>query len=245
MGLPFNYPTGALVREHKTKKSYVSQTEFQQNIAKYTTSSVDATDLYDSLMCLAIVEPSSPQVLASWVTVPEWVPIGGGFMMFPGLEGFSLNHKISAEGCKQGSELFNAFCSAPASFQSRLRLVMQRLIRAMRRGAPVDAAIDLGISLEGLYLSDMQDDRGELSFRLKTRSARLLGGTEVERKRIFHLMGDIYSLRSSAVHTGSVDDMFRGRPLQEVLQDGFSFAAETARSFIINGEPSWDKVMFG
>jgi hypothetical protein len=245
MELPFNFPTGALVREHKTKKIYVSQTEYQQNFAKYTTSSVDATDLHDGLMCLALVGPSSPQVLASWVTVPAWTPIVAGSMQLFGLEGFSIVQKISAEGCKQGIQLFNGFCSAPTPFQSRLRLVMQRLIRAMRRGAPVDAAIDLGISLEGLFLSDMQDDRGELSFRLRVRSARFLRGTEPERNRISDLMRDIYKLRSIAVHTGSVDALFRGRPVQELLQQGFSLAAETARRFITDGEPNWDKVMFG
>lgn len=245
MGLSFNFPAGALVREHKTKKIYVSQADFQKNFEKYTTSSFDGTDLFDSLMCLALVGPSAPQVLASWVTVPAWTPIVAGSMQLPGLEGFSAEQKISPDGYNKGRELFEAFCSAPASFQAHLRLVMQRLIRAMRRGAPVDAAIDLGISLEGLYLSDMQDDRGELSFRLRTRSARLLGGTEAERKRIFDLMGDIYGLRSSAVHTGSVDAMSRGRPVQEVLQQGFSLAAETVRRFITSGEPSWDKVMFG
>lgn len=245
MELPFNFPTGALVREHKTKKLYVPQTEYQQNFAKYTSSSVDATDLHDGLMCLALVGPSSPQVLASWVTVPTWTPIVAGSMQLPGLEGFSIAQTISSEGCMQGIQLFNAFCSATTPFQSRLRLGMQRLIRAMRRGSPVDAAIDLGISLEGLYLSDMQDDRGELSFRLRTRSARFLRDTEPERKQIFDLMRDIYALRSSAVHTGSVDVSFQGKPVQELLQQGFSLAAETARRFIIDGEPDWDKVMFG
>jgi hypothetical protein len=146
----------------------------------------------------------------------------------------------------QGRQLFEAFRSATAQFQAHLRLVMQRLIRAMRRVTQVDAAIDLGIALEALYLSDMQDDRGELSFRLRIRSARLLGVTEADRKRISDLMRDIYGLRSIAVHTGAVPDaVSRNRPVQQVLQQGFCLAAETAGRFILRGEPSWDKVIFG
>jgi hypothetical protein len=246
MELPFNFPAGALVRDHSTKKIYVSQADFQQNFAKYSTSaSVDATELYDSLMCLALVGPSGPQILASWVTVPVWTPFAGGSMELPRQEGFTVGRKLSPDDCTLGRKLFEAFCLASAPFQTRLRLVMQRLVRAMRRVTPVDAAIDLGLSLEGLYLSDMQDDRGELSFRLRTRSARLLGSTEADRKRIFDLMRDIYGLRSSAVHTGAVDAMCRGRPVAEVIQEGVSLAAETVRRFIVSGEPSWDKVMFG
>jgi len=240
---PFAYPTGALVRELNTKKSYISQTEFQQNIAKYTIDSIDTTEIYDSLMCLAIVQPSSPQVLASWVSAPSWVPIAAGPTLFPIVDGISPFNKISTEGCVQGGELFKAFCSASPSFQARIRLVLQRLIRAMRRGSQVDAAIDLGISLEALYLNDMKGDRGELSFRLRTRSSRFLGNNAEERKRIFRLMKDAYNLRSVAVHTGSVDT-FDERPVQDVLHDGFLCAAETVRHFILDGKPDWDKVMF-
>jgi hypothetical protein len=246
MEMSFNSPSGALVREHSTKKTYVPQAEFQQHLEKYTFSSPDAIELYDSLMCLALVGPSAPQVLASWVTVPAWTPIFTGSMTLPRQEGFSTVQKLSLDGCMQGRQLFEAFRSATAQFQAHLRLVMQRLTRAMRRVTPVDAAIDLGIALEALYLSDMQDDRGELSFRLRIRSARLLGVTEADRKRISDLMRDIYGLRSIAVHTGAVPDaVSRSRPVQQVLQQGFCLAAETARRFILRGEPSWDKVIFG
>jgi len=131
-----------------------------------------------------------------------------------------------------------------------MRLVTQRLISAVRSVTvtPVDASIDLGIALEGLYLSDMEDDRGELSFRLRTRAARLLGATKAERKDIFTLMGDVYKIRSTAVHTGVVNikpkDLHR-RTVQEVLKEGFSLTAKTIQQFITDGIPNWDTVMFG
>lgn len=212
---------------------------------QYHASLVDSTELYDSLMCLSLIGPSAPKVLASWVSLPAWTPIMAGSSALYGPDGFSTGDRISAAGCKQGRKLFTAFSAISGPFKGRLRLVMQRLISAMRRVTLVDAAIDLGISIEALYLSDMQDDRGELSFRLRTRAARLLARTESERKKIFVLMGDIYGMRSSAVHTGAVRATCRGKPSQEVLQLGFSLTAETVRRFIAVGEPNWDKVMFG
>jgi hypothetical protein len=241
MGHPFNFPVGALVREQNTGKTYVSQAEFQQNAEKYFFGTLDATELSDCLMCLALVGPSALQVLASWITVAEWAPISAGSMTLPGQEGLSARQKISPDDCEVARLLFDSFCSAAAPFQAHLRLVMQRLIRAMRRGTAVDSAIDLGIALEGLYLSD---GGGELSFRIRIRSARFLGDTQADRKRIFDLMGDIYDLRSRAVHSGAVAATPKGRPVQDVLQEGFSIAAETARRFITNGVPKWDDVMF-
>ena len=38
-----------------------------------------------------------------------------------------------------------------------MRLVMQRLNSPMRRDNPVDAALDLGIALEAMFLNDDED----------------------------------------------------------------------------------------
>jgi hypothetical protein len=122
---------------------------------------------------------------------------------------------------------------------------MQRLNRAMRRVVPVDASIDLGIALEALFLAAMPDDRGEITFRLKTRAARFLAIDEADRRNVSILVGDLYSMRSSAVHTGAVGSMIRGRPVQEILEEGYSLTADTIRRFITHGEPNWNTVMFG
>jgi hypothetical protein len=246
MQLPFNVPTAALVRQHPSQKSYVSQSDYQKNIDKYhARAGLDATELHDCLMCLALVGPSAPQVLASWISVPDWVPIISTSFSLPALEGFSVTRKLSAVESRQGRRLFANFGSLTNVLQARLRLVMQRLLRAMRRGQPVDAAIDLGISLEALYLSDMGDDPGELSFRLRTRCARLLGNSQLEREEIFRVMGQIYGLRSKAVHTGIVPPVFKGKSTQDLLDKGFDVTARTVRGFIAKGEPNWEQITFG
>ena len=244
----FHSTLSALIREHRSEKRYVSQAEFQRDMEQYTTPPVDASELNDALMCLALVGPYGPHILASWMSLPVWAPLSSNSMMLPRVEGFSPGKQISTDECSQARDLFAAFCAAP-SLQTHLRLVTQRLIRAVRRyGTPVDASIDLGIALEGLYLSDMQDDRGELSFRLRMRAARLLGATEENRKHIFTLMGDIYTLRSIAVHTGTLTVKpkdLHGRTVQQVLEEGFFLTAKAIRQFITSGKPRWDTIMFG
>jgi len=115
----------------------------------------------------------------------------------------------------------------------------------MRRQLPVDAAIDLGIALEALFLSDMDEERGEPTFRLKIRAARYLGSAKAERDGLFALVGDLYGARSSAVHTGHVSDQLRGRPIRDVLAEGYSVAARAIRRMILEGPPDWGQVMLG
>lgn len=244
MAAPFHLPQGGLIRRFAIPKRHISHEEFQRNIQAYM-GSQDETDLNDALMCLALVGPSAPHVVAGWISLPEWVPKIGGAMTLPPLEGFSSVRAYPPDSCARARELFGAFCELNAGLQTRLRLVMQRLNRAMRRVVPVDASIDLGIAFEGLFLANMPDERGEMTFRLKTRAARFLADVEADRKGVFDLVGDLYGMRSRAVHTGAVGQMIRGRPVQEILEEGYSLTADAIRRFITHGEPNWNAVMFG
>ncbi|MEP6935108.1 MAG: hypothetical protein ABI988_14420 [Nitrospirota bacterium] len=242
MGVSLNLPTGALVRDFSITKLHVHQDEFetQRPIAM---KPIDDTEIHDALMCMALVGPFAHHAVASWISPPRWMPISGGGIGLSYIEGSFPSQSFPEEKCLAASSLFEKFCSLTVDLQARLRLAMQRLYRAMRRGVPVDAAIDLGIALEVLYLDSK--DRGELTFRLKIRAALLLGTDEADKKRIFKLVDDLYRLRSSAVHEGKVAPDIRGRPTKEVLSEGYSIAAETARRFITDQEPNWEKVMFG
>jgi hypothetical protein len=234
----------ALVCERAVVKRYIPQSEFNYGLNEYG-NNVDERDLHDAFMCLALSGPYSPQILASWVTAPVWAPVISGSMWLPTQEGFAVGSQIPLDKCNAAADLLKAFGAVSGTLDSRIRLVMQRLLRAMRRTTSVDSAIDLGICLEALFLGDKQDDRGKISFRLSTRAARFLGMSESDRRRIFDLVGGLYKMRSIAVHTGALDPQFRKRPVQEFLNEGFEIVATTLRRYVIGGEPNWDQVLFG
>ena len=64
---------------------------------------------------------------------------------------------------------------------------------------PIDKIIDLGISLESLYVPDAQ---GEVNLRFSLHAAWHLGKNEATREKLRDEFRQIYAARSDVVHTG-------------------------------------------
>jgi hypothetical protein len=231
----FKWPSAALVQERVFPKRHLSGED-------YELSWLDESEIHDVLLCVGVVGPFAPEVLASWLAPPPWAPaITSGFWV-PQQEGRPRHDVWSDEQCPAAAALVGKFRALDAATKDALRLPMQRLNMAMRRASSVDSAVDLGISLEALFLSDLQDDRGELTFRLRLRVARYLEPGRDRRELLFKLVGDLYAVRSVAVHTGRIPDSVRGRPASEILTEGFRLTASAIRRFITEGVPDWTRV---
>ena len=85
--------------------------------------------------------------------------------------------------------------------------------------------------------------RAELSYRMKVRAARWLGPDPDARRRISKLIGDVYSARSKAVHTGRLPAKTGGRPTSELLLDGYEFASEAIIRLIEEPAPEWNDLV--
>jgi hypothetical protein len=66
-----------------------------------------------------------------------------------------------------------------------------------------EAFLLYAIALECLVLG--QQNEGELTYRLQTRIAHLVGGTVEKRKEIAKLVGELYRIRSKIVHNGQYE----------------------------------------
>jgi len=123
-----------------------------------------------------------------------------------------------------------------------MRIALDRLSRALRRGEAVDNAIDLGIALEVMLLHGSDNNnRGELRFRLSIRGATFLGGDKPERLRNLKLLKDAYDLRSKAVHTGRLGKGKKGSSPKDILECGTNTCAQIALRLIERGSfPDWD-----
>jgi hypothetical protein len=236
---PFNGEPSALYR------TFITTNRFQKSDNNTSAQSNGSPDieLRDALMCIGLAVPADPQKIASWTSFPKWVPISSPSEQYRRIEPTS-GRAFPQSTITEIRRLFASFHSRTDNTKARLRLAMERL-NQMRHKGVVDAAIDLGIALETLYLNDLADDRGELTFRLRIRSARFLGCDSTDRRRIFDLVGELYKRRSIAVHTGKAPPKLSARVIRELLDEGFELGAETVKRFIVDGEPDWNAVQLG
>lgn len=234
--LGFKWPSAALVKERLLPKLHVSTEEERQR------SRLDDSEMHDALLCINVVGPFASEVLVSWLDPPQWAPVIGVTYSMPYPEGRSRHDAWTSEHCEAASKLFKTFRTLSAGAKDALRVPLQRLSIAMRRLSNVDSAIDLGIALEALFLNDLQDDRGELTFRLRLRVARYLEQNSTNREALFRIIGDLYTLRSKAVHTGQTPKDIKGRTTSELLEEGFQLTAAAIRRHVYEGPPDWSKV---
>jgi hypothetical protein len=244
-----HHPTAALVRDIALPRRNVTQKEWEQG--KHNLDPVDYTDLRDALLCIGLVGPVAPYELLAWLEPPEWAPVLGFTFSSPMHEYSLRSNQWPATAAMQARELCERFSQLSSDHKDLMRLRMQRLISAMRRRNPVDAAIDLGITLESLFLDDGE---GELSFRLRMRAARLLRQDYDDRVCVFNLVNDLYTLRSAAVHSGrlppsktfrKLQATYGAKPIEKLLEAGFSLAAQAINYFLQTGEPQkedWTKI---
>lgn len=233
----FYDPDCALVRKVELPRVHVDYTETRKHIR-----SRDVTTETDVLLCLGLLGPTAPVLLASWIEPPDWAPMIRGSLSMPFVEGPGKTRPFPETAAVEGSRLFSSWLDLPEERREELRVPMQRLNSAMRRSSPVDSAIDLGIALESIFLPD---GRGALTFRLRVRAARWLGSTPAERSRLSVTVGHLYEVRSMAVHRGRVPDAIHGRPTRELLEEGYGLTATALVALISRGTPDWDAVTYG
>lgn len=235
--VPFRSPKAALVKECHIPKLYVPPAD------ELELDQPDESDMRDALLCIGVAGPFSPELLVSWISTPGWAPVMAGGASMPFLEGHprhddwcqTTHHELTVK-------LLESFRELKEHKKDALRLPMKRLGSAIRRLSNVDSALDLGIALESIFLNDIGDDRGELSFRLRLRAARWIEDDISKREDLYQLIGDLYNLRSRAAHSGRVPDEVRGVPTTEVLKTGFEITAAAIRKIIFEGQPDWHSV---
>ena len=158
----------------------------------------------------------------------------------------ALNHRSPDSGSgdvgeivQEAMSLYLTRRSLAVKTAARLAVPIDRWIWSHTDTFIVDKFIDLGIVLESLYLNE--GNNSELGFRLALHAAWHLGTCGAERHHMQSEFRAIYRLRSTAVHTGSIDDTLATR-------DRLATAQEHCRQAIIklikDGVfPDWDRLV--
>ena len=143
----------------------------------------------------------------------------------------------------EGAEIVGAYLVLKGRTRDVLRVSLQRLNQSQRRHDVGDRAVELCTGLEAL-LGDSQ--KTEMTHKIKSRAARLIGGTIVDRRRNASLVGAAYDIRSSLVHTGKVNTKAAIKIASdkltpaEVIEQTQSLSAELVKIIIRRGAlPEW------
>lgn len=96
-----------------------------------------------------------------------------------------------------------AFCQLAAFTEGdSLTRAIDRLGRSRLAVHPVDRALDLGMAAEIMLMHDFGSSNTEITHKIGSRAAWLLGQDAQERAAIFDEMKHLYKARSEAVHSG-------------------------------------------
>ena len=230
-------PRAALTRQFVLPKQVVHDGE------PHVYHSVDYHAHDDVLLLLTLVGPTSAFSVGYWVDPPHHAPIFGLGMTLPHIEGYSPSRQLLPEAGERVQQLSTQWTVLSPARRDELRVPISRLNSAMRRTSPVDAAIDLGIALESFFLSDQSGTQGEMSFRIRMRAARWMGGTRADRERISKLANRLYETRSKAVHTGRLGSKQNLQEIQALLTSGFSLVADSIAKALCGPAIDWEAVL--
>jgi len=197
----------------------------------------------DVLLCAGLLGPSAPIIVASWLELPDWMPSWGTGFSFPIQTDVSHDTNWPENAYKSLPKLYKQFKSLSEKKQRLFRVPLGRLNSAIRRHSPVDSAIDIGIALEALFLSDLNEDHGELTFRLRVRGAKYLSNSFDSRIAIYRSLGLLYRLRSIAVHTGILPNEIDGHNVNEILKQGYNIISKALIKMINIGSTDWTRLV--
>ncbi|MBX5008746.1 hypothetical protein HJB67_01910 [Rhizobium lentis] len=125
-----------------------------------------------------------------------------------------------------------------------VRLVIDRLGRARTSSSPVDKALDLGMALEIALMHENKNTpaaNNEITYKIATRAAWLLGRDKESRKEAYSIANRIYGHRSAAVHTGRLRNE---ADFLSLNADGF--LQKVALEILRRGNfPDWRELVLG
>lgn len=178
----------------------VASLKFSTDIENYRG---DYQDLTDTALAVTVATSCAAVLGAAWSEYEntDYADAEIGWSHMPALyEGRSPRFQDITLDASHFEDI-NRFLSLAGTAKKACLTASARLNSARRRITPGDSAIDLATALEALLATN--DERSEITYRLKLRAALMLGDNFEERDNVFKLVGELYKLRSKVVH-GSI-----------------------------------------
>jgi hypothetical protein len=203
--------------------------------------------IQDTVMLLSIVGPSAISLSHHWLGYYEDFPLSHR----PSVTGYS-QHEIAClhpflqllwffpqPDWDMAPELYEKFHSIKEDrLKDKLMLAISRIYQALRRSKTEDSAIEISVALEALL---MDEERSELSYRLRTRAESFFSDNLIRRDYVAKLIKVFYSeIRSRVVHTGQLKETVRmGKqeiPAVILVRDVIITCVDISKKMIYSGK---------
>lgn len=177
-----------------------------EELAKSFVERNNDQELFWLVMCLQCSN-GAPTPLGRWALLPESTPFSG-WLDGTYTSALEIKHSrvvqsLEDKDVEKAIELFGKLKALPEKVRAPIVISLYRLSQSMNTWDKVQRAIDLGVALESVLVSDSKE---QLSFQFRLMGALLCGDTLQERKRTWDLFKAVYALRSNAVHNGVLPD---------------------------------------
>jgi hypothetical protein len=202
-----HYTLPAIIEDFtKDKGKNVHQSVAEEQGKRYPLEVLKSFNLI-VMHALTLIKKIAPAQVFSASIVSPSVPGPRGFHEGSYSEGKSYrnSHSLEDDDVTELKRLINLFLQLEDKKLQKLYVPLWRLLTAKGGGNvqsdSLQRYVDLGIVAESLLLESGKND--EITYKICTRSARLLGKTYEERDYIYNVFYALYFLRSLVVHTGT------------------------------------------
>ncbi|MFM9880610.1 MAG: hypothetical protein ACKVOO_09415 [Burkholderiaceae bacterium] len=234
-------PSAVLVRRYRVDKSTIPP---YLGLEHALLSAVEPAQ--DLLRCIALVSGAGIRQLHFGVQPEARAPLTVGLTYF-GIDSSKFSNIVDVTQVSQLEieHCFEALEKLENSRKIRLRLPLDRLNKSFLSAFDqVASAIELGIALESMF-APVKLSEG-ISYAIRTRAAKWLGGTLDQRKQIMEALKNVYDLRSLAIHAGRFDTEGAKKAWRDfekvsaALGTGRRIVAESLVKVLLEGEPNWE-----
>lgn len=208
-------------------------------------------DIDDAIHSMTVCGPSGAYVAGRYIRFAPNIPLppSGLMSVEPEVRG-ARRETFSAAAGKLLRAVFPLFRSLRNDAREALLLPIGRLNLGMRRQTLLDMAIELGIAMESFFLHEAgkKRARGQITQRLASRAAGLLGATARERKQLAELFVDAYGLRSEGVHRASFKHLSttEQNSAKSTLYTAYACTAEALRKAVMQqNQFDWQTIASG
>jgi len=235
-------PKAALIKKVKIKPKYYLKEENKTN------EKFDISDLIELCTFLTLHDKATPINSVIWTELESNTPCKNKLentISFPSYIKTAKND-VPFYHWFEYKDLYKQFLELESKDKKHLLIPLQRLNTARQRDNYLDKAIDQGIAIEALFLNGQNSTN---SFLLSLRAAHFLGENIEEKKELFNTFKLIYSCRSAAVHTGSLEEVTKRIKKQKLKISEFLDLADelcikAIKKIITNGGfPDWENII--